>query len=554
MLSMFGPWIDAVLLRAGIEPRAFKALTGTFVLMDFRGAHYSQSTGVKRREVLSPLVCVIGQCLLLSAITAGVLYRRVDVFFYAFANLSMTMIVIAAAVAVEFQEVVFDARDAEAIAPRPVSARTYSAARFANLMFYVLAMWLALNLFPLIVGAGLQDAGAWYAPAYFAASLAAAIITAGGTILLLAAVGDSARLNRWRDLLAWVQVALLLIVGYGAQLMFRRRDYALEMWAAFPPEWVRYVPSTWPASFVETAAVQPTLSTLGTGAAMLALAAVVCAAAVVRLGALYGGVHPLGRTRRATTVPLCSVGEVPGLCARLVCRNRAERAGFWLFQTMLRRDAGLRMRCLYALNTVAAVVILGLGIGEFDDPMQVRRIEQVMLPILSVYLVALAVPVALYNVTFVKDAAASWVLFAAPADPPEGIARGACKALLTFVIGPVCVVLGAVAAWAWQAPVSAFAHAALALLLCWPTALASLWIATPAHPFTREPARGGSIGPIAIPLAGFTAAAMAVASLHYLWAGSVWFWPAAFAVAIAGSFWLGARADRRLRALWERAG
>ena len=551
MRTMIGNWFDAALRKVGIEPRAFRALTNKFLLMDFRGSHYAQSTGVGQREVLSPLVCVIGQCLLLSAITAGVLFRRVDVFFFAFANLAVTMIVIAAAVVVEFQEVVFDPRDREAIAPRPITPRTYSAARFTNLMFYVLAMWLSLSLFPLILGAGLLDSGGWYAPAYFTASLATAVITAGSVILILAAVGDSPKISRWRDVLAWVQVALLLIIGYGAQMMFRRADYALEMWAAYPPDWIRFLPPAWLAWFVEDAAIEPTLTTLGTGAAVWGLMLIVCIAAVIRLGALYDGVHPLGSKRRVTTVRPKTIGGVSAGLGHFVCRNRAERTGYWLFRTMLKRDPGLRMRCLYALNTVAAVVILGLGIGEFENPMAGQPINQVLLPILAVYLVALSVPVALYNATFVKDASAAWLLFATPVDPPEGIARGVCKALMVTIVIPVSILLGLVAGWAWQSPVAAVLHAGLALLLSWPTALASLWLATPAHPFTREPSRGGSIGPIAIPLAGFTAAAMLFASLHFLWAAEWWFWLVAAVVTVTGSFWLGRMANRRMRILWE---
>jgi hypothetical protein len=542
------------LKRFGIEPRPFRALLGSFLLMDFRGSHYSQSTGVKPREVLSPLVCVIGQCLLLSGISAGVLFRRVDVFFFAFANLSVSMLVIVAAVVVEFQEVVFDVRDLHIVASRPVASRTYSAARFANLLCYVLAMWLGLNLFPLIAGAGLRDAGPWFLPAYLTASLAAAVTTAAGVILLLAGAGDSARLSRWRDVLAWAQVAMLLVVGYGAQLMFRRRDYSLEMWAAFPPEWVAWLPSAWLGRFVEHAAVAPDASQLGTAVAIAALAVFVSAAAVIRLAGLYGGVHAVEGTRRATTVAMPRVGQLRGPISRLLCRNRAERAGYWLARTMLLRDGGLRMRCLYAFNTVAAVVILGVGTQQFDDPLQVREADKVMLSILSVYLVCLAVPVALYNVTFVQDAAAAWLLFASPVDPPEGIARGVCKALLAYVVAPLCIVLGLVAGWAWGSPLSAALHALLAFSLCWPMALATLWGATPGHPFTRDPSRGGSIGPVVVPLAGLGTVVMLVATLHLLWGGEFWFWIAVFAATIVATLRLGPVADRRMRTLWERAG
>lgn len=546
-------WVSMLLLRCGVDPRAWRALTGAFLLMDFRGPHYSQSTGVRPREVLSPLFCVIGQCLLLSAIVAVVLFLRVDVFFYAFANLSVSMIVIAAAVVVEFNEVVFDARDQDVVAPRPVSSRTYSAARFTNLLAYVLAMWFALNVFPLIVGAGLYDAGPWYAPAYLVASLSADVITAGAVILLLSGVSDRSRLERWKDVLAWTQVLLLLIAGYGAQLMFRRGDHALELWAAFPPAWVRFVPSAWAASFVELAAVTPSVMLLPYGVGLVAGGLLVCAATVNRLGRQYA-IHNAGTsaaTGRRYVMP--RVGTLASGAALWVCRNRSERAGFWLARTLLARDAGLRMRCLYAYNTVAAVVLLGIATGQFADPMQSQDLDVVLLPILAVYLTALSVPVALYNLTFVRDSAASWCLRAAPTDPPEGIARGVCKAIQLYVNAPLCLLWGVAAGWCWGAPVSAALHAGLAWMVCWPTALAALWLANPAAPFSREPSRGGSIGPIVLPMAGFSAAAMLAATAHSLYAGEFWFWIVAAAACIAATRVAGRRADRRLRALWKGA-
>lgn len=546
--------LSPLLSRGGVEPRSFFALTATFLLLDFRGPRYAQSTGVRPREVLSPLLCVLAQCLLVSGISAGVLFLRVDVFFYAFAHLVMTVLVIAAAIAVEYSEVVFDDRDLEAIAPRPVAPRTYSAARFANLLCYVLAMWLALNLFPIVIGAGLHDAGAWYVPAYVVASLAAAVVTACVVILSLAAVGPSPALERWKDVLAWVQVALLLVVGYGAQLMFRRHDHALELWAAFPPAWIRLLPPTWLAWFVESAAVAPRLPTLGTGVAILVLTALAGAATVGRLTTLYAGLQPAVPRRKSSVAPMRAVGGLSTGLPGLVCRNRAERAGFWLSKTLLARDAGLRMRCLYALNTVAAVVILGLGTGQFADPLAAADRNQALLPILAVYLTVLAVPVALYNLTFVRDSDAAWLLFSSPTEPPAGVARGVCKWLQVFVVTPVCVVLFLAAWWAWRSPVSALLHAVLAWTLSWPMALATLWLASPALPFTRDPSRGGSIGPIAIPMAGFTTAVMLVAGIHYQWGEWGWFWLGAFAICPAAALWLGRQADRRVQVLWERGG
>ena len=72
-------------------------------------------------------------------------------------------------------------------------------------------------------------------------------------ILGLSVRGTAGRLGAIKDLLAWTQILLLLVLAYGAQLVFRDDTKALFVWAAFPPAWVQYLPSAWLAHFVAEA-------------------------------------------------------------------------------------------------------------------------------------------------------------------------------------------------------------------------------------------------------------------------------------------------------------
>ncbi|MFM9962239.1 MAG: hypothetical protein ACKV2Q_13580 [Planctomycetaceae bacterium] len=540
------------LRHLGIDPRAFRALTAALILMDLRGQHYAKSTGVKPREVLSPLVCVLGQCLLMSAIASLVLFLRVDVFLFAFVGLTTTLLVIASAVVVEFQEVVLDPRDSLIVAPRPVSGRTYAAARLCNLLFYILTMWGALSIFPTIIGAALYDAGPWFAPAYLVASLTISLLAAGAVILLLTLRPPARGLDGWQEILAWTQVVLLMVIGYGGQLMFRRKDYAVELFSAFPARWVDFTPSGWLARWVESAAVAPTGITFGIGATLIFGTALAGAGLVQWLARLYEGVHPLGLEARAVTVRMSRVGQLTSGLPRLIARNSGERVGFWMTRSLLGRDAGLRMRCLYSLNMVVAVVILGLGTRQFADPRQASDLSLVMLPLLSVYLTSLSVPTIVFNMAYVRDHDASWRFATAPLDPPVSVGIGLVKAVQWYLVTPVSVLLAGVYWWAWGDVGSALLHAVAAWSLSWPLALASLWLALPAFPFSRPPARGGSLGPVAIPLAAFSAVLMFVAAAHYAWCGSIWFWIVGGVACVVASLVLRPLAARRFQSLIER--
>src|SRR5262249_9127020 len=153
----------------------------------------------------------------------------------------------------------------------------YAAARFANLLFYLGLMYLALNLIPLLVGTGLRDAGWWFAPAYLAASLAGSLAVAALVLLLLSLRRVAGRLGPRQDVLRWTQIILLLVVGYGAQLMFRDGTHAVLVWGAFPPPWVAYTPPAWLARFIESVRA-PGAETLFQALLLAAVALAACGA------------------------------------------------------------------------------------------------------------------------------------------------------------------------------------------------------------------------------------------------------------------------------------
>jgi hypothetical protein len=540
---------SALLRRLGIDPRGWAALTRALVLMDLRGPHYARATAHQPHYLVSPLFWVVGQCLTLSAATSLLLFARVDVFFYAFVGLAQSMLILAAAVLVEFREVVLDPRDLDMLGHRPLAPRTYAAARFTNLLFYFGLLYPALNLFPLVVGAGLRDAGPWYAPAYLAASLAGNLAVLAAAVLLLSFAGASPRLEGLREALAWAQILLLLVVFYGGQLMLRDGTHALQMWGAYPPDWVRYLPPAWLASFVEQAAAAPSARTLAAGGLLLGVALAAAALTVARLSWVYRRMQPLALAGRAAPMAAGRVGGLAG--AGWLARGTEERIGYWMCRTFLGRDANLAMRCLLAFNLAAAAAVLGLATGQFANPGREQDPSRVLLPVLTVYLIALAAPVVVYNLTSCKDSAGGWVLRAAPLARPAGVARGACKAIMLWLVTPVCVAFGVAAGWHWRDPVAGLLHAGLAWALSWPAALAGLWLLAGGLPFSLPPVRGGTLGMPPVPMTALGAVATTAAALHCLFAGSPWFWAGAAGACVAAAWWLGGKADARMGQLWR---
>jgi hypothetical protein len=501
--------------------------------MDLRNQAYTRATATKPRHIITPLFWVVGQCLTISAVTSLVLFMRVDCFFYALVGITTSMLVLAATVVVEYQEIVLDPRDLELIGTRPVKPATYVAARFANLLFYLTLLFMALNLFPMILGAALRDASVYYAPAYLIAALAGNAVTVAVVIGVLSLGSSPQSLKSVKEFLAWTQIVLILVAGYGAQLMLRDRGHALEVWAAFPPWWLDLLPPAWLARFVASAS-GPGL--LAMGPVLLGVTGAAGGLTLWRLLRLYRGMQGAWRPVASRPMPAESVGGLATRLGWLWTRGSEERAGYWLGKTMLARDAELTIRCLLPMNMGVAIVIVGLAAGQFADPLRNDEPRLIVLPVLSVYLIALAVPPMLYNLSFSRNFAAAWVLLTAPMERPAGLALGFCKAVVLRVAVPLCLLWAFVALLVWRDVASALLHAALAAGLSWLLGLVGLWLIVREPPLSCPAVLGGSIGPLALPMAGLSAAMMVMVALHCRFASSPLFWLIA-GVACVGAEW-----------------
>jgi len=517
-------WLESL----GIRPRPYRALVWALWTMDLRGQHFAKSTGVQPKMLMSPLFWVVGQCLTMSFILAMVLFARVDLRFYVFANLSLSTLLLATMVLVEFHEVVLDPADLDTIRHRPIPLRTYAAARFSNLLGYVGLMGFALTVFPAIIGMGQVEAGWLYLPAYLCASFAASMLAVALVVWTLSVGGG---LGQLKDLLAWSQILGILVLGYGAQFVFRDDTHRLFVWAAFPPPWRANLPTEWLARFVESASVEPGSAQLLQGLGLLALGLAAGASVVFRLRALYTGpAIPTSHSERV--LPPAQVGQLPTRLGPLL-RNPAERAGYWLALKMLARDGQLKVRVLLPLNTPIAVLILGVATAQFEPP---ALGGSSVLPLVAVYGVVLSLAPVLYQLRVTDDPEASWVLRLAPLSRPTDLSLGAAKAVWFRVVAPISMGLAAVLFWQWSDPLSAVLHGLFAWALAWPFALAMLHLLPPGLVFSQTEARGGSIGPLAVPMAVLSSFAGLLAMAHAASGGHPGFLLGGIALSIPASW------------------
>ena len=436
-----------------------------------------------------------------------------DAFFFALVNLGVSMLVMGTSLVVEFNEVVLDAEDLNVVGHRPVPLRTYSAARLANLLGYVLLMTAALNLFPAIVGLGLRDATWAYLPAYLAAALVGNLAVVGVLLLLYTTLMSGRPSDSIREVLAWTQTILIMIAFYGGQAVLRDGQDRLEMAAYNWPGWLAYLPPAWLAYFVDDASVPEVWWVLVAGVLFVA---VVWALVMGRVSAMYGRMEPGGAAwRRATLPALAEPGTLGGRLTGLLTRSRQERAAFWLCATMLKRDHDLRMRSWPTLGVTLALVLLGLFTGQLGDPFVSRSAANVVLPVAALYLLAYPVPAVIHNLNFSRDHAASWVLWSAPVTDRFSFTEGLRKAVSYRIMLPLLVVLLVVFAIIWRDFWHALLHTAAGWLVVVGAGHAAQIGIVRKFPFSAPAARGSITGGVALFAGAVNATAMSLAVAHY---------------------------------------
>lgn len=201
-------------------------------------------------------------------------------------------------------------------------------------------------------------------------------------------------------------------------------------------------------------------------------------------------------------------------------RGPGERAGYWMALRMLARDGQLKVRVLLPLNTPLAVLVLGIATSQFEPP---ALAGSAVLPLVAVYGVALCLAPVLWQLRITDSPEAAWLLQTAPLARPVDLLLGAAKAVWLVVVAPIALGLSAVLLWQWGDALSAMLHGLMAWALAWPFALGALYLFPTGRsraarrdmiPFSATEARGGSIGPLALPMAMLSTLAGMVGVAH----------------------------------------
>ena len=413
---------------AGVDYDQWRALVRASLTVDLRTSLFVRSPKSRKSGAAA---AIIGQIAFYGLtglfISLGVWFSQ-DVFLSAVFVITYVMFMVGTAALMDHNAAIASPDDYYVLGFRPITSRTFFAARLANVLVYTSAMTAVFGLLPM--AAFFARWGFFVGLASVAAITASSLFTALAMIAiyawLLGAVG-AARLKR---LLSYVQFAFSFIV-YGGY--FAGINYLTETAVAsirLPKTLlVLLAPPAWFASYVEIAAgrlgsrelVPAAASVIGLLALALFVRGRLSLDYAQRLGALTsaGSTAPVAAGTGTRRTRFFSGGE--------------SRAVAMLVQSQFASDLKFRMSVLAILPLTLIYLVMGVSRqGGIGDPFQRNGLGE---GLGFVTLAVLMFPAMLKMSLSQSDAfRASWIFFASPIERAKLVTAAKNVLLVSFVL------------------------------------------------------------------------------------------------------------------------
>jgi len=465
---------------AGIDYVQWRALARTALRIDLRaaGGHLGRHTNSSGLGAIALLVSINGAMGLVFAFSS---YFLQDLLLSASLFLTYVSFAILLTVLLDFHAIVTSPDDYTVLGFRPISPRTYFAARLTNLFVFIGLVATALGFAPAL--AYTLRSGLVLGAASAVATYLTALSTSLAAVLVYAWVVAHVRPARLTRVLTYVQLALMMTTYAGVVLIpqLLERQGALEMTLPRTP-WLHLHPAVWFARYLEIAEGISGPAQIGPAVASLVLLAVLMRAATGQLSLDYA--ERLGELSVDPREPAIDARRSRGP-APWFARNEA-RAVSVLVGAQFRNDQKFRLAVLTIVPLTFFYVLLALRDGTLMDPFIAGGMAGQ--PVLLYNAVLLCPALAHINLTQSDSYRAAWIFYATPASPVR-VVRAMKNYLMATIVLPYLGALAVVFAWCFEAWWHVAVHVAMLLLLAHLSLLVTVSL-DPELPFARPIRRG----------------------------------------------------------------
>jgi len=473
--------VRAIFAALGIDYAQWKALTLVALKLDFRMGTFLRSRFSREARGIALLV---GQVIFYSVyglFLAIVTWVSRDLFLVGTVLMGYVTFMVGTSVLVDHNSALTSPADYGVLGFRPVSSRTYFAARLANVLVYTTAMTTVMAYLPALslfvrhgLAVGLAGVAAFYGCSLFTAF---AILFGYGTLMRL--VGADAL----KRALSYVQLAMSFFI-YGGYFFMSRLAGSRALASLTLPKsaWMLLFPPTWFAAYLEIAGG-------GTGWRVI-VPAFVSVAALVALAYGLGGRLSMDYSDRlaglaSSTQKIRSARAAAG--PGWLFRADEARAVALLVRSQFRNDQRFRMGVLSILPLTLIYVLMGVSNGGMHDPFVAARGGSGF----SLVTVAVVMFPSMLKPALTRSESfrASWVFFACPADRLRVI-RSAKNVVVAFFLAPYLLFIGAIYLYFTRNVLHVLVHIALLGLISH-LVLQGFVLLDPELPFSRPTQTGG---------------------------------------------------------------
>lgn len=352
----------------------------------------------------------------------------------------------------DYTDVVVDSADTATLGHLPVSARTVLLARLAHIAVYLGLSGVAVSAFTLVVGS--VRLHPLFAPVYLAtlaAMLVFVVAVAVSVLLLLMRWTD---VERFKDVVLYFQIGSMLFILFAYLGVSEALDYE-DFRSGWAPSgaWTWLLPPCWFSAPIELL--------LGDDSPPVLMRTAV--AVVVPANAAYLLVHVLapsfqrlvdreareGRESVRAEAPVRRPQGPALLLRRAFLRSPEERLGFDLCARLSARDRLFKSQVYPWMAILVGLPLLGL-LGEGSEI--VDKLAHSPHSLVLLYAIALATPIATFDLTYTRDARPAWMYEALPIRARSEVILGGIKAVLVRFTLPLFAVYGLffAAAFGWR--------------------------------------------------------------------------------------------------------
>lgn len=405
--------------------------------------------------------------------------------YHAYLMVMITMTLIS-----DFSAILLDTSDNTIILPKPVSAKTFYAARATHILLYISQISIGLSFIPIIVTFFV------YGPLVGTVLILTTILSVifsvsltNGLYLLMMRFTSEERL---KSIINYFQIAMAIIMMGGYQIL--PRILGLSSLAEASPDikwWAIFVPPMWMAGalkLVNDLTVDPLYVTVTILALVIPLAS--WKAINTYLAPYFTTkLSDLGTSSAPQQVNSGPVRKSLGIqIGNWITRAGLERATFALVSFAFSRDRKLKLRIYPALGSFLVIITIML-IRNTKEDLSIMEYIQVLGQsksyIFIIYACIFILITVAFEIHFSDEYKASWIYQAAPIRKPGEILSGTLKAILVRFFIPLYLFASTVILFIWGEKVIAdllFGMVACILLML------SIFILVDKHlPLSLEP-------------------------------------------------------------------